>query len=478
MTRRMIFSTVILSALMITSCATDKIQVKRNNDTACKTPESRYDYGKKTMRSAKIIDRNRSGSGFITTRNNRLKGSSVRKNPRKDTGPVNPMNETTTIRVSNQLLNQTNNEQTLNQDIPGSFYLGPRDYELLSFPVNQQRIINPGDLIINQSSNARLVSDEKPDIKSINLDSDPGQVNINNIQLARSSDKDEMILNTGRPGNSKAIPAGESEYIFLLMALLSGLIPLGIIKANPKLAANISFWAAMNPWKTRLIFALINAGLITSGLLIGKHLANNNIHFSSLSRDLLFGVFLSSILLYPEKHTSIKLLKHTYLKQKAFDLALAVSGFMLMVTTGNDPDMRASFTKLTEFKSSEQQNTVKSVDQSNTNGKLVLNKNENLRQDQADSYIEEEKLMKRKTGLRILTVLGAIILGVAVAGGACALECNGMTGLAVATGVGGGVLIIVLAAAAFKAIRKLQPKKEIKPSDSPGSAPGEGVLQT
>ena len=149
-----------------------------------------------------------------------------------------------------------------------------------------------------------------------------------------------------------------------------------------------------------------------------------------------------------------------------------------MVTAGNDPDMRVSFTKLTELKGSELQSTVKSVDQSEATGQLVLYKNEDRQQDQTNSYIEEEKLMKRKTGLRILTVLGAIILGVAVAGGACALECNGMTGLAYITGVGGGLLIAALVVAAFKAIRKLQPKKEIKPSEGTDSVPSESVLQT
>jgi len=478
MSRGIIISAVILSALMITSCATDKIQVKRNNDIACKTPESRYDYGKKTMRSAKIKDRKRSGSGFITARNNRLKGSAVKGTSGKGNNSVRSVNEAIKVSNNNQLSYSALSEQKLNQDIPGSIYLDLPDYELINLIAEQQRINNQDFLNAEQPLYVKQISTDQADIEPFSGESGPGQVNIDNIQLARSSEIDEMILNTGRLGNSEDIPAGESEYIFLLMALLAGLIPLGIIKANPKLAANISFWAAMNPWKTRLMFALINTGLITSGLLIGKHLADNSIHFSNLSKDLLFGVFLSSVLLYPEKHTSIKLLKHTYLKQKAFDLALAVSGFMLMVTAGNDPDMRASFTKLTDLKSTEQQNTVKSFDQSKTTGQLVIYKNEDHQQDQANSYIEEEKLMKRKTGLRILTVLGAIILGVAVAGGACALECNGMTGLAVATGVGGGVLIIVLAAAAFKAIRKLQPKKEIKPSEGTGTAPGESVLQT
>lgn len=478
MSRGIKFSIFFLSASMIISCATDRFQVNRKIDIACKTPESRYDYGKKTMPSVKIKNRNHSASGFIISRNNDNKGSAVRKTPRKNIQTVKSVNED--IEISNNIFQDylEKNDQTMNPDISTSSSLDPPEYELLNFPAEQRMFNNHVDLNIQKTVYSRQVTGDETDLKSIREDFSPRQVNIDKILLARSTEKDDIIRCIGRSGFSMDKPAGDNEYIFLLMALIAGLIPFSILMSNPKLAANISFWAAMNPWKTRLMFALINTGLITSGLLIGKHLADNSVHFSNLSRDLLFGVFLSSVLLYPEKNTSTKLLKHTYLKQKAFDLALAVSGFMLMVTAGNDPDMRASFTKLTELKSTEQQNTVKSVDQSKTTGQLVLFKNEDRQQDLANSYTEEEKLMKRKTGLRILTVLGAIILGVAVAGGACALECNGMTGLAVATGVGGGVLIIVLAAAAFKAIRKLQPKKEIKPSQETDSVPGETILQT
>ena len=478
MSRGIVLSAVILSALIVTSCATDRINIKRNNDTACKTPESRYDYGKKTMQSVRTKGRNHPASGYIIARNDHHKGSAIKKTPRKNTGPVRSVNETLKASNNSQLSYPALNNEISFSNTPGNLYLDPPDYKLLNFPADQLRVINQEYFNNVQPSYARQVSADQAEIISIKRVNEPGQVNIDNLPLVWSSEKDKMIRASGRPGYPNDMPAKESEYIFLLMALLAGLIPLGIIKANPKLAANISYWAAMNPWKTRLMFALVNTGLIASGLLIGKHLADNSVHFSNLSRDMLFGVFLSSVLLYREKHTSIKLLKHTYLKQKAFDLALSVSGFMLMVTAGNDPDMRVSFTKLTELKGSELQSTVKSVDQSEATGQLVLYKNEDRQQDQTNSYIEEEKLMKRKTGLRILTVLGAIILGVAVAGGACALECNGMTGLAYITGVGGGLLIAALVVAAFKAIRKLQPKKEIKPSEGTDSVPSESVLQT
>ncbi len=55
-----------------------------------------------------------------------------------------------------------------------------------------------------------------------------------------------------------------------MMAILAGLIPLATIKASPKLASDISFWAAMNPWKTRFMFAGTQIAMGTAGFMLGE----------------------------------------------------------------------------------------------------------------------------------------------------------------------------------------------------------------
>jgi hypothetical protein len=218
----------------------------------------------------------------------------------------------------------------------------------------------------------------------------------------------------------------------------------------------------MNPWKTRFMFAGAQIALGTSGFLLGEKLADTGVHFSALSWDLLLGSFLFSSLFYPTRNTSINFFKHTYLRQKAFDLALAISGFMLMVNTGNDPGTRASFVKMVNFNGYERQNVNITDNQNPAPTQLLYH--------QSDKQLQDEQTVVRKKGrskgdnilLTSLAVLAALVLGFIVAAAACSLSCNGMEGLAVLTGIGGGLLVLVLAIWAIKSIWHPKQKNRIK----------------
>jgi len=179
--------------------------------------------------------------------------------------------------------------------------------------------------------------------------------------------------------------------------------------------------------------------------------------------------------LYPVKNTSIKLFKHSYLRQKAFDLALAISGFMLMVNAGNDPGMRASLTSMVSFNSHEQQNMNMVNAHKQAPGQLLYYQNEKQVQDEQTAAQKKEKT--RKISLTILAVLGAVVLGFLLAAAACGLACNGMEALAYVVGIGGGILLITLAFLAIKSIWHPKNKKRIKPSEGNYPTPQEGTLQ-
>ena len=476
MRRYIRITTIILSAILIFSCATDRIQTARKKDLACITPKTRYDYGKNIpIRAIKSNNRKYARYVHITawkkSHTDYLSKNITRK--AKDTGKLiyalgetGSYNIVTRSRINEQMVIQRIIEISENnliyyglRDIPDPVRLNNDSKDIIGF--SRDDIQFPINKVNNEPGNSYFVlrQDDTDDIMPDESADETG-VSINN---AIKSDQ------------SKKTPFRKSETFILMMAVLAGLIPLAAIKATPKLAENISFRAAMNPWKTRFMFAGIQIALGITGVLLGKRLADNGIHLSDFSRDILLGAFLTSSVLYPVKHTSIKLLKHSYLRQKAFDLALAISGFMLMVNAGNDPLMRASFTRMVSFKSNEQQNVNMLDAHSQASKQLLYYQNDKQLQDEQTAAQKKEKA--RKISLTILAVLVTVVLGFLVAAAACGLACNGMEGLAAAVGIGGGILLITLAIWAIKSIWHPKQKKRIKPSESNYPTPQEGSLQ-
>jgi hypothetical protein len=346
--------TIMLSALLIFSCATDRIQTTREKDLACITPKTRYDYGKNIpIRAIKSNNRKyaryvhntsweKSHTGYLSKNINR-KATDTEKliYALGETGsynivPRSHINEQTFIK---QILKSSENNLLHYglRELPDPLRLNNEPKDIISF--SRDDILFPINKLNNESGDS-YVTLKQEDRDDIMPDESADEAGVS-IQNAINSDQ------------SRKTPFRKSDTFILMMAVLAGLIPLAAIKATPKLAENISFRAAMNPWKTRFMFAGIQIALGAAGLLLGKRLADNGIHLSDLSRDLLLGAFLTSSVLYPVRNTSIKLIKHSYLRQKAFDLALAISGFMLMVNAGNDPVMRASLTRMVSLKTQE-----------------------------------------------------------------------------------------------------------------------------
>jgi hypothetical protein len=348
--------------------------------------------------------------------------------------------------------------------------------ELRKLPYPVRMINEPEDVIINPSQKDMLSP-----VNNVNNESGYLYAVLKKDDIIPNDSSDEVavsIPDTVKSDQSQKTPFHKSETFILMMAILAGLIPFAMIKATPKLSTNISFWAAMNPWKTRFMIAVTQIALGTMGFLLGEKLADNGVHFSDLSKDLLVGAFLTSSLLYPVKHTSIKLLKHSYLKQKAFDMALVMSGFMLMVNAGNNPELRASFTSMVNFKGHEQQNVNILNDHSQTSTRLLYFHNDNQSQDEQTAPQKKEPSRGLKILYTVLAVLAALVLGCFVAAAVCGLWCNELYLLSVLAGVGGGGLIIWIAISAIKSIWHPKAKKRKKPSEGTNFIPQESTLQT
>jgi hypothetical protein len=479
MSRGIRISTIILSAILVSSCATDRIQVAQKEDIACKTPKTRYDFGRnKPIQAIKSNNSKYTRYVYHAVWNNTHNGYSSKNITRKDKHPEKLIYSLGETKNYHMLTNSGINELMFLQQILKSSEINLYHYELIKLP-DPVRIFNePKDIIVSP-----LQEDILFPINKINNVSGYSYVvlkqdGIDDIMPNESSDEvGAPILNKVKSDKSQETPFHKSETFILMMAILAGLIPLAAIKATPKLASNVSFWAAMNPWKTRFMFTGIQIALGTAGVLLGERLADSGVHFSDLSRDLLVGAFLTSSMLYPVKHTSIKFFKHSYLRQKSFDLALALSGFMLMVNAGNDPGMRASLTNMVSFKGHEQQNVNMLYDHSQAPKQLVYYQNDNQLQDEQTAPRHKETSRGLKIFYTILAVLAALALGYLVAAGACAIYCNGMVGLAFVVGIGGGALLIAFAVWLIKSIWHPKHKKGIKPSEGTDSIPQTGTLQ-
>lgn len=472
-------STIILSAILIYSCATNRIQVAQKENLACKTPKTKYDFGKnKPIQAIKSNSRKYTRYLYHASWNNSHNGYSSKNITRKDKHPGKLIYGLGKTKINPIVTHSGINELMFIQPILKSSEINLYHYELKILLAPVRTINEPKDIIISSSQEDILFPTNKVNNESGGSYVVLKQEDIDDIMPNEYSDEAGVsIPNTVKSDQSQKLPFHRSETFILMMAILAGLISLATIKVTPKLSADISFWAAMNPWKTRFMFAGTQIALVTAGILLGERLANNGIHFSDLSRDLLLGAFLTSSFLYPVKRTSIKFFKHSYLKQKAFDLALAISGFMLMVNAGADPGMRASLTNMVNFKGYEQQNVNILHDQSQAPKQLLYYQNDKQLKDEQTAPQNKETSRGLKILYTVLTALGILVLGFFVAAAACGLSCNGMVGLAFLTGIGGAGLLVGLAIWAIKSIWHQNNKKRIKPSEGTYSKPQESTLQ-
>ena len=480
MCRKIRIFTVILFAILIASCATDRIQIAQKEGLDCKTPESRYDYGRnKPIRAIKSNNRKYIRYAYRTDWRSAHNGNSAGNLIRKEKQPEKLIYGLGGAKNYHMPAYSGINELMFFKKIPNSSEINLYYYELKTLPEPARIIDEPGEINNSPSQENIIFPLNRANNETGYSYVFPMQEDTDEIMPDEFSDESlGSYLNNSKSDKSQNIPLHKSGNLILLLAALAGLIPFAAIKAKPKLARSISFWTAMNPWKTRFMYAGIQIALGGSGFLLGKQLVENGIQFSDLSKDLLLGVFLTSSLLYPVRYTSVKLFKHSYLRQKAFDLALALSGFMLMVNAGNNPEWTSSLMNMINLKGNEQSNVTMLIDHSQTPKQLVYFQNGNLLQDEKPVPQNRERGPGINILLTILAVLAALGLAYLLVLAACGLSCNGMEGLAYLVGIGGGLLLIGLAIWVIKSIWHPKHKRRPNPSEIPDPIQSEGTLQT
>ena len=463
-----------MSAIFIASCATDRIQFARKENPVCKIPETRYDFGKSIpIREIKSNNRKYTRYVYRTTWRNTHNSYSALNPIRKEKHAENVLyfpGETGKYHIP--AYSELSGSLAL-QELPGISDINVFHYELKQQP-GQERLYNrPGETASTLLQGDIQFPLNSADNEILSLISFLKQEDVEGIFPEEFSDEAAgSVSDRVKSDHPQKTPYSNRGSSVLLMALLMGLIPLAAIKAKPDFARNISFWAAMNPWKTRFMYAGIQIGLGATGIILGERLADNGVHFSDLSGDLLLAAFLTSASLYPVRNSSLKLFRHSYFRQKVFDMALALSGFLLMVSAGNNnPGITASFTGMKNLNRNVQEN-VNISNFSNPDQKQIQY-NQNVGQLQDEQVFPQKPEMSKgmKILLTVLTILAGLGLGYLLLLAACGIACNGMEGLAYLVGIGGGILLIVLAVLVIKSIWHPNHKRKTKPSVVAGTIP-------
>jgi hypothetical protein len=190
----------------------------------------------------------------------------------------------------------------------------------------------------------------------------------------------------------------------------------------------ISRWAARRPrWAQAMIVSTALVGGAIS-LLLGKFWGDDGVRLPVFLTTALTVIFGAGILFYPIKRVASIFFRHSYVRQKMHDFALALSGSLLLVCVGNrvtfDDEFCVPLTHVFE-----------KMDKTSSTQELTHHE------------VGSPDPPNSGNGWRlIVTVLATLALGLAgfvIAAAACNLSCNGQDGLAALVLIGGWGAILV-----------------------------------
>jgi hypothetical protein len=464
-------SLLILFAFIISSCATNRIQyTKADNNLStiksgkykkqelnCTFPKSHFSSNKN--KSVRLVQSNKRLSArfaFHIERKKKFNSSSIKNSSKNNMNSEELISGLGKSLNSKQMPDGKLNKVMSLQNVHGSGYI-KIDHSEPYYLHGSFQLINEREDFSNIN---RFLSDDK--LHTVKQTYDTNFFTLTSLkQEEQENITDKKIsIKSGEPDykpvkneHSRKQPFHRNENTVFLMTLLAGCLSLIGLKSAPDFSRNISHWATINPWKTRFLITGIHVLTGTAGIILGKKLADSGTHFTELSKNLSIAIFLTSALLYPVRKSPTELFKHTYLRQKTHDLALFLSGFMLIVNVGNHySELNPSFASLLGTRNFKQQQEHVSSNNIQVPNQLVFYKSENQSQD-GSSVVQKKELGDwAKFFLTILAIAVACGLGYGLAVLSCSIACSGSQGLAALVGIGGLIGIIALLFWALRSI--------------------------
>lgn len=238
----------------------------------------------------------------------------------------------------------------------------------------------------------------------------------------------------------------------------------------------ISVWAKQHPWAARIIIVVSFIILSVLGFTTGVLLRDAGIYLSLAVLLFFVCLYATGFIAYPfkNKNGKTRIKASGYVRQKACDILLAGSTYLMIVYFGNHKEIlfQYSFPLKQAMASSSilpKDSTEKTYKSIAAFSASMKDKNGNLLK-----WKERKKLLKEqvkairnsnepsdggKVALIILSVLIALLLIGLIASLACSISCGGSEVFAVIVAVGGTGLVIFLL---IRVIRSILGKKKRK----------------
>jgi len=243
----------------------------------------------------------------------------------------------------------------------------------------------------------------------------------------------------------------------------------------------LSFWAAANPWKARIIIACSHVLLILLAWYTGNTLKQSGLLVPGVLLLVLTGIYFFAVYFYPRHENKQKLGKKLfYTRQKFCDLLLAATAWGMIICIANNENVRTGiFTSLNASeivtpvkKDPTAEEILKSLEYRDKKSltrteKRILKKEFNV---QLKKYVKA-KLSGDKEGsgnaaIIILSIIAAVGLFYLLAALSCTISCNGNDAAAVIVlllGTAGIVIGLILIFRGLK--RKSRRQQEVKSTE-------------
>jgi cbb3-type cytochrome oxidase subunit 3 len=238
----------------------------------------------------------------------------------------------------------------------------------------------------------------------------------------------------------------------------------------------LSYWAATNPWKARIIIVISHILILFLGWYTGTALNELEIFLPAAFLLVLFILlYLITVFVYPSKQEKQVLgSKKFYIKQKLCDFSLTACAWIMIVSLANNRNVRTGFfnyasassietaiTKNAKPTAAEILESLKYRDKSTLTKeeKRILKKEFNV---QLKKYVKAKitgnKKASDETGLIILSIVLALGLLYLVGALACTLSCNGSDAAAIVVALLGTAAIVIGLIFVIRGIKKKQSK--------------------
>jgi hypothetical protein len=241
--------------------------------------------------------------------------------------------------------------------------------------------------------------------------------------------------------------SSEENDMLPLYAGLTGLFTAGLFLSNRKRAKRISEWAKENKWKARAAIAAAQVAMAAMAVTAGMLLYDHGVIVSAQSQAIFTTLFLASVLFYPVKNSAYKTVKSSYTKHKMLDLALVLSGFMMLTAYANQESVEKNTIAKTGLRSHHFFHSIE-----DKAGEFIR---ENLTGPIHHSSLAAHANTKAgDAGLIILAVLLFLALLFLLSVVACGISCSGSEGLAVFVFTFGLLLLILFLVLTIRSINK------------------------